>query len=75
MYNDVELLASSGKINELIKRLYKHGFDIYITSDHGHKETKTIGRPRGTGVEVETKSKRTLILKDFADYEKNNGWI
>lgn len=70
MYNDVKLLASSGKINELIKKLYNHGFDIYITSDHGHKETETIGSPRGTGVEVETKSKRTLILKDFADYEK-----
>lgn len=70
MYNDVKLLASSGKINELIKKLYKHNFDIYITSDHGHKETKAIGSPRGTGVELETKSKRTLILKDFADYKK-----
>ncbi len=70
MYNDVKLLASGGKINKLIKKLYKHGFDVYITSDHGHKETEIIGSPRGTGVEVETKSKRTLILKDFADYEK-----
>ncbi|HCS72316.1 MAG TPA: PglZ domain-containing protein, partial [Clostridiales bacterium] len=38
--------------------------------DHGHKETETIGSPSGTGVELETKSNRTLILKDFADYER-----
>ncbi len=69
MYNDVRLLASSGKLNEMIKRLYNRGFDIYITSDHGHKETETIGNPKGMGVEVETKSKRTLVLKEFADYE------
>lgn len=70
MYNDVRLLASSGKLNELIKKLYNHNFDIYIASDHGHRETETIGSPRGMGVEVETRSKRTLILKDFADYER-----
>jgi len=70
MYNDVKLLASGGKINELIRKLHSHGFDIYITSDHGHVETKTIGNPRNMGVETETKSKRTLILKDFADYEE-----
>ncbi len=69
MYNDIKLLASGGKINELIRKLHNHNFDIYITSDHGHVETKTIGSPKNMGVETETKSKRTLVLKDFADYE------
>ena len=70
MYNDVKLLSNSGKIYDLIRRLYKNGFDVYIASDHGHIETQTIGNPSGTGVEMETKSKRALILKDFADYER-----
>lgn len=70
MYNDIKLLLESGKILKLIKYLQENGFDIYITSDHGHVETTTIGNPKGIGVELETKSKRALILKDFADYEK-----
>ncbi|HHV38840.1 MAG TPA: PglZ domain-containing protein [Tepidimicrobium sp.] len=70
MFNDVKLLSNSKKLYELIKRLHEKDFDIYIASDHGHRETETIGSPRGVGVELETKSKRTLILKDFADYEK-----
>lgn len=70
MYNDVRLLSNSGRIYELIRRLFENGFDVYITSDHGHIETETIGSPRGTGVELETKSKRTLVLKEFADYER-----
>ena len=69
MYHDVKLLANSAKLQTLIKRLYENDFDIYITSDHGHVETEGIGSPRGAGVEVESKSKRALILKRFADYE------
>lgn len=70
MYNDVNLMAKGGSLSRLIKKLVNEGFDVFITSDHGHVETETIGTPKGTGVELETKSKRTLILKDFADYEK-----
>lgn len=69
MYNDIKLLSRSEKLHQLIRRLYENGFDVYIASDHGHKETMTIGSPKGTGVELETKSKRTMVLKDFADYE------
>lgn len=69
MFNDIRLLSRSEKLYELIKSLYNSGFDVYLASDHGHKETQTIGNPTGTGVELKTKSKRTMILKDFADYK------
>ena len=69
MCNDVRLLSRSGKLYELIRRLYDNGFDVYIASDHGHKEAQTMGSPKGTGVELKTKSKRTMVLKDFADYK------
>lgn len=67
MYNDVNLLARSGKIQKLINKLYKMGFSIYLTSDHGNTLCTGLGAAKGTGVEVETKSKRMLIFKDFAD--------
>lgn len=70
MYRDVQLLSRSGNLCKIITRLFNKGFDVYITSDHGHKECNTIGTPKGSGVEVQTKSKRVLILKDFGDYEK-----
>ena len=66
MYSDINLLAKSGKIQRLIKNLYKQGFSIYLTSDHGNTLCTGLGSVKGTGVEVETKSRRMLILKDFA---------
>lgn len=70
MYRDVQLLSKSGKLLNMIKKLYNEGFDVFITSDHGHKECVTIGTPKGAGVEVQTKSKRTLVLKEFGDYHR-----
>lgn len=67
MYNDVKLFAKSGKIQQLISKLYKKGFSVFLTSDHGNTLCTGHGVVKGTGVEVETKSKRMLILKDFAN--------
>lgn len=36
MFNDIHLLARSGKIQKLVNKLYKMGFNIYLTSDHGN---------------------------------------
>lgn len=67
MYNDVNLLAKSGKIQRLINELYNSGFRVYLTSDHGNTLCTGIGSIKGAGVEVETRSRRMLILKDFAE--------
>lgn len=67
MYNDVDYFARSGKLQDLIKNLHGMGFSIYLTSDHGNTLCKGIGRITGIGVEVETRSKRMLVLKDFAN--------
>jgi len=71
MYNDISLMAKEGKLQSLIKDLYAQGFNIYITSDHGNTPCIGAGAIRNYGVEVETRSKRMLILKDFAE-EKNS---
>ena len=66
MFNDITLLAKSSKLQQLIRSLYKMGFTVYLTSDHGNTLCKGIGILRNVGVEAETKAKRMMILKDFA---------
>ena len=69
MYQDIKLLSNDGKLAALVKRLLKKEFDIYITADHGNTTCTGVGKLTGAGVEVETKSRRMVVLKDFADKE------
>ena len=69
MYRDIKYLAKSNKLQKLITNLYIKGYDVYITADHGNTKSKGIGKVRGTGIEVETKSKRVFIYKSFASEE------
>ncbi len=70
MYRDIYHLAKTQKLQKLIKKLFKAGFTIYLTSDHGNVEADGIGKVKGIGVEVETKSQRVVIYKDFASEER-----
>ncbi len=66
MYHDMKLLAEGKKLTRLVKKLLKDGFDVYISADHGDTACTGIGKITGAGVELETKSRRMLVLKDFA---------
>ncbi len=66
MYHDISLLAKSGKIQNLILPLLRRGFQVYLLSDHGNTCCTGIGSAPRVGVETETKSRRMLVLKDFA---------
>jgi hypothetical protein len=68
MYNDIELLAVSNKIQKSVLDLINNDFDVYITSDHGNTLCVGMGNIKGMGVEVETKSKRMLVLKALSNY-------
>ncbi len=70
MLSDVKHLAKTGKIQTLFKELISEGFSVYITSDHGNTECIGKGRPKGIGIDVETRSNRMMILKDFAEKNK-----
>lgn len=70
MEQDIGLLSKQKKLATLTKRLISEGFDIYITADHGNTACTGMGHVKGTGVEVETKSRRFLVLKDFADKDQ-----
>ena len=70
MLNDITVLANQSKLADMTKRYLTAGYDVYITSDHGNTPCTGLGKLMGTGVEVETKSRRVLVLRDFADKEK-----
>ena len=65
--SDITRMAQTGKLNKLIGKLLESGFEVYIGSDHGNKESFGIGRPKGMGIEVETKSQKMMIIKDYAE--------
>lgn len=69
MYHDIKLLAGQNKLGNMVKRFLADGFDVYISADHGNTACFGLGRIMGSGVEVETKSHKMLVLKDFADKE------
>lgn len=70
MFNDISVLAKQGQLASLTKRLLNAGYDVYITADHGNTPCVGMGKLMKTGVEIETKSRRMLVLKDFADKDK-----
>ena len=69
MLNDIGVLSDQHKLADMTKRFLAQGFDVYITADHGNTLCTGIGKLMGTGVETETKSRRMLVLQNFADKE------
>jgi hypothetical protein len=66
MYNDMDLFGRSGRLQSLISRLAGLGFSVCVTADHGNTPCVGVGGFR-SGVEVESRSMRMAILKDFAE--------
>ena len=66
MYQDVLLWAKERKLLDLIDRFLSRGFKVYLTADHGNTLCVGGGGSKRTGVETATKSRRMIILKDFA---------
>jgi len=66
MYNDMHLLGKNGELQGLIKLFIESGFDVYITADHGNTPCVGVGNFH-SGIELQTRSMRMAVLKDFAD--------
>lgn len=67
MYNDIKVLADQHRLVDTVKRMIAQGFDVYISADHGNTLCTGMGKLMKTGVETETKSRRMIVLKDFAN--------
>lgn len=53
----------SPQLETVINNLLQRGFQVTITSDHGHVEAQGMGQPQ-EGLAVETRSKRARIYRD-----------
>ena len=71
MYQNVRFWAKERKILDLIDTLLDRGFKVYLTADHGNTMCTGIGGHKRSGVETATKSKRMIILKDFAQVQSD----
>lgn len=67
---DIAAWLKSGSLRRLIENLFKSGFDVYITADHGHSEATGMGRFAKPGLLTEDVSRRAVIYKDFAGAEE-----
>ena len=67
MYNDIKVLADQHKLVDTVRRMLTQGFDVYISADHGNTPCVGMGKLMKTGVETETKSRRMIVLKEFAN--------
>ena len=68
MHNQVRLWASQGHLSELLNRLAKENFAVYVTADHGNVTATGIGIPK-EGVLAETKGQRVRVYdrEDFRE--------
>lgn len=67
---DIGTWLKNGKLRNMIDKLLSVGFDIFITSDHGHVEAVGTGRFTKPGLLTEDVSRRAVIYKDFAGTEE-----
>jgi hypothetical protein len=63
MIAEIDVWLKNGYLYQLIKDLIQAGFDIYLTSDHGNKESIGTGRIN-EGVLAETRGERVRIYKN-----------
>lgn len=69
---DIKEWLKMGSLQGLIEKLMKMGFNVFITSDHGHSEATGKGRFSKPGLLTESASRRAVIYKDFAGAEELN---
>lgn len=60
MHNQIKQWCRKGFLQSLINYLLNHGYDVWMTSDHGNIECSGKGRPT-EGVIAETKGERVRI--------------
>jgi len=60
MHNQIKQWCQKGFLHSLINYLLNHGYEVWLTSDHGNIECRGKGRP-SEGVIAETKGERVRI--------------
>ncbi|MFN6312024.1 MAG: BREX-3 system phosphatase PglZ [Planctomyces sp.] len=60
MHSQVRLWGRQGHLGALLRKLVQHGFQVYLTADHGNVAAVGAGNPRD-GVLAETRGKRCRV--------------
>lgn len=60
---EIDIWMKNGYLNDLVNGLFKEGFSVFITSDHGNTECEGIGR-LSDGVLVQSKGERVRIYNE-----------
>jgi hypothetical protein len=63
MHAEISVWLKQGYLQSLLTDLLDAGFAVYVTSDHGNKESKGIG-PTRDGTLPETRGERVRIYRD-----------
>jgi hypothetical protein len=63
MHNQVRQWMGQGVLVSLLEMLLGHGFDVWLTADHGNIEARGCGMPR-EGVTADLRSTRARIYPD-----------
>lgn len=63
MHNQVHQWATQGFMAKLFDLLLKHGFQVFLTSDHGNVEAKGYGRP-AEGAVADLRGERVRVYPD-----------
>jgi hypothetical protein len=61
-HKDVKLYGKNTFINELLSKLIKNNYDIFITSDHGNMECTGRGQPNEASI-AKSRGERVRIYK------------
>ncbi len=69
IYAEINVWMKNGYLVQLLEDLTSRGFEVYLTSDHGNKESVGVGR-LAQGVLAETRGERVRIYKDQALWEE-----
>ena len=67
---EIEVWLRNGYLKQLIQDLLAAGFSVYLTSDHGNKESIGIGRIN-EGVLAETRGEHSRICQTGAGWESS----
>lgn len=60
MHNQISQWCEGEYLLSLIRYLFEHGFDLWVTSDHGNKESNGIGRPNEGSI-AESRGERVRV--------------
>ncbi|MEJ9222238.1 BREX-3 system phosphatase PglZ, partial [Paenibacillus glucanolyticus] len=63
MHAAIAVWLNQGYLQALLTDLLDEGFDVYLTSDHGNKESKGVGRATD-GTLPETRGERVRVYRD-----------